>query len=76
MIASGRSYAVILSEIRQLETDRLEILGWIHENDEPISPWGVVVRIDHGLIAESHSYPSDTELLESLQVITEPTPDG
>ena len=72
MAASGRWYTVIIGEVRQLESDRLAILGEIRENDEPISPWGVVIRLRNGLIVESRSYLSDTELLESLQVITEP----
>ena len=72
MTANGRWYTVIIGEVRQLESDRLAILGEIRDNDEPISPWGVVIRIRNGLIVESRSYLSDTELLESLQVITEP----
>ncbi len=71
MVASGRWYEVVVSEIRLLGSDRLAILGEIRDKGELLSPWGVVVRVRDGLILESRSYLSDKELLESLQLIGE-----
>lgn len=76
MVASGRWYHVIISEVRQLESDRLAILGEIHENGEPLSPWVVLVRVRNGLIFESRSYLSDKELLENLRLIGDPGAPG
>ncbi len=73
MVASGRWYDVVIKEVRLLGPDRCAILGEIHEGGEPISPWGVVVRVRDGLIVESRSYLSDAGLLESLRVLEEPS---
>lgn len=73
MVASGRWYHVSIGEVRQIEPDRFAILGTIHDKGEPISPWGVLVRIRHGLIVESHSYLSDSELLEHVRLLGGPS---
>lgn len=74
MVVSGRWYEVVVHEVRPLDADRFAILGEIREYGEPLSPWGVVVRVRKGLIVESRSYLSDADLLESLRLIGEPGP--
>lgn len=76
MVASGRWYEVAVMEIRQLSPDRVAVLGEIRDHGELLSPWGVVVRIRDGLIVESRSYLSDTELLDELGVLEEPSGEG
>ncbi len=73
MVASDRWYEVVVHEVRVLESDRCAILGEIRDRGESISPWGVVVRVRHGLIVESRSYLSDKSLLESLRLLGEPS---
>ena len=73
MVASGRWYEVAVREVRQLEPDRLAILGELRDHGELLSPWGVLVRVRNGLIVESRSYLSDNDLLESLRLIGEPS---
>ena len=74
MVTSGRWYEVVVREVRQLEPDRLAILGELRDKGELLSPWGVLVRVRNGLIVESRSYLSDNDLLESLSLISEPSP--
>jgi ketosteroid isomerase-like protein len=69
MIAADTWYEVVIHEIRQHDPDRVVILGEIREHEEPISPWCVVIRVRNGLIIESHSYLSETDLLEQLGLI-------
>ncbi len=73
MVDSGRGYQVVVSEVRLLGPDRFAALGEIHGEGQLLSPWGVVVRIRDGLIIESRSYLSDTELLEQLRLLEEPS---
>jgi hypothetical protein len=73
MAASGRWYEVVVGDIRRVGPERVAILGEIRDRGERLSPWGVVVRIRDGLIIESHSYLSDTELLEELGMLGEPS---
>ncbi len=72
MVESGQWYEVAISEIRQLDEDRVAILGEVQSGGEPISPWCVLIRIQNGLIVESHSYLSDAELLDRLGLTTQP----
>ena len=69
MVASGRWYEVVVSEIRQPGPDRVAILGEIRDHGEVLSPWGVLVRVRNGLIVESRSYLSDGDLLDKLGLI-------
>jgi hypothetical protein len=69
MVASGRWYEVVISDIRLVGPDRVAIIGEIREHGEKLSPWGVVVRVRDGLIIESRSYLSDEELLEELGLL-------
>ena len=69
MLWSGQSYEVVVHEIRQLDADRVAVLGEIRDAGKWLSPWAVVVRIRNGLIVESHSYLSDEELLTQLGVL-------
>ncbi len=71
MVASGQWYEVVIREIRQPTADQIVIIGDIHDEGEPVSPWCVVVRIRNGLIVESHSYLSETELLDQIGLIGE-----
>jgi len=74
MMASDERYDVVVSEVRQVELDRVVILGEIRSSRTGgrLSPWGVVVRIRNGLIIESRSYLSDTDLLEELGLLGGP----
>lgn len=69
MLASSRSYQVVVSEVRQLDPDRVAVLGAVLEHGQVLSPWGVLVRVRDGLIIETRSYLSDTELLDNLRLL-------
>jgi ketosteroid isomerase-like protein len=69
MVRSDRWYRVAVREIRLLDADRVAVLGDIWQDEELLSPWGVVVRVRGGLIVESHSYLSDDDLLDRLGLI-------
>jgi ketosteroid isomerase-like protein len=69
MVAADTWYEVVIGEIRQHHPDRVVILGEIREHGEPISPWCVVIRVRNGLIIESRSYLSESDLLEHLGLI-------
>jgi ketosteroid isomerase-like protein len=69
MVRSGRWYHVVITDIRRLDPDRVVVLGEIHEQDELLSPWGVMVRVRDGLIVESRSYLSDKDLLEEFGLL-------
>ncbi len=71
MAASDRYYEVVVREIRQIGPDRVAALGEIREHGEQLSPWGVLITIRDGLIAESRSYLSDRDLLEELRILGE-----
>ena len=71
MVRSGRWYQVEISEIRQLGPDRVAIFGELRQDDELLSPWGVLITIRDGLIVESRSYLSDRDLLEELRIVGE-----
>ena len=73
MVDSGMWFTVVVNEVRQLDSDRVAILGELRsENGKPLSPWGVLVRVGNGLIIESRSYLSEKALLEELGVLGEP----
>ncbi len=72
MLAGGRRYQVLVGEVRLLGSNGIAILGQVHEDGEVLSPWGVLVRVREGLIVETRSYLSDTELLDRLQLLGEP----
>lgn len=61
---------MVVSEVRRVESHRFAILGEIRDNGNLISPWGVLVRVRHGLIIESRSYLSDKELREALGLLS------
>jgi ketosteroid isomerase-like protein len=69
MVDSGRWYEVAIKDVRRLEPDRVAVLGEIFDQGEPLSPWGVVVRVRNGLIVESRSYLSDEELLDEVGLL-------
>ncbi|HEX5309308.1 MAG TPA: nuclear transport factor 2 family protein [Solirubrobacteraceae bacterium] len=69
MAAGDRWYQVLIEEIRHLAPNRVAVLGEIYDQGEQISPWCVVIGIRNGLIVESHSYLSESKLLEQLGVI-------
>ena len=69
ILATGTWYEVVINDIRQHDPDRIVILGEIHEHGERISPWCVVIRVRNGLIIESRSYLSESDLLEQLGLI-------
>jgi hypothetical protein len=70
MVASGRWYVVLVSEVRRLEPDRFAILDEIRDRGELASPWGVLVRVRNCLIIESRSYLSDKQFLEQLGLLS------
>lgn len=69
MVDSGRWYQVVIRDVRQPEPDCVVALGEIRDQGQPVSPWGVVVRLRGGLIVESRSYLSDEDLLEELGLL-------
>ncbi len=69
MQASDQPYEVLVSEIRQVESDRVVVFGEIRVDGRPLSPWAVLLQIRGGLIIESRSYLSDTGLLEELGLL-------
>ena len=68
MTASRDRYEVVVTDIRQIESDRVAVLGEVSGGDPPelLSPWGLLLRIRDGLISESRSYLSDKDLLEEM----------
>ena len=72
MEASGKWYEVVVSDVRLLGADRVAILGEIRDRGELMSPWAVLFRVHNGLIIESRSYLSDTELLDELGLLERP----
>jgi ketosteroid isomerase-like protein len=74
MIESDRWYEVIVHDVRLLEGERVAVFGELRERGEPLSPWGVVIRVLNGLIVESHSYLSDEQLLIEIGALDERRP--
>ena len=70
MVDSGRWYHVEVRDIRQLGPDRVVLLGEIAQDGEPLGPWSAVVRYRDGLITESRTYLTDTQLLDTLGLLT------
>jgi ketosteroid isomerase-like protein len=64
MMASSRRFDVVVSEVRQIEPDRVAVLGAIHNGDSGrrLGPWSVVLRVRNGRIVESRSYLTDEEV--------------
>lgn len=71
MAANDQWYDVVINEIRQLDANRVAILGEIRDHGERISPWCALIRIRNGLIVESRSYLSESDLLDRLGLTTE-----
>ncbi len=69
METTGQWYTVVIREIRPLDKERIAVLGEIRDGEQLLSPWAVLIRIRNGLITESHSYLSDEELLEELDLL-------
>jgi uncharacterized protein with HEPN domain len=65
MLASGRWYEVVVTEVRQVGEDRCAILGEIRDERDPLSPWIALLRVRNALIIESRSYLSDEGLLDA-----------
>jgi ketosteroid isomerase-like protein len=65
MMASSRRFDVVVREIRQLEPDRVAVLGAVHSGDSGrrLGPWTVILRVRNGRIIESRSYLTDEEVL-------------
>lgn len=72
MMARKDRYDVIVNETRQIDADRVAVLGELHQNGRWLSAWAVVVRIRAGLIIESRSYLSDGGSLDELGRLSEP----
>jgi ketosteroid isomerase-like protein len=64
MMASSRRFDIVVKEIRQIEPDRVAVLGAIHNGDSGrrLGPWTVIVRVRNGRIVESRSYLTDEEM--------------
>ena len=71
MMARSETYDVVVSEVRQIGSGRVALLGELHSKGERLSPWAVLVRIRDGLIVESRSYLSDEKLLDDLGLLSE-----
>lgn len=75
MLASNERYDVQVTEIRQIGSDRIAILGEVHgAAGKPLSPWAVLIRVRNGVIVESRSYLSDKELLAELGLLESEAP--
>jgi ketosteroid isomerase-like protein len=66
MMARNEAYDVVVSEIRQLDSARVAVVGELHSEGKLLSAWAVLVRLRDGLIVESRSYLSDERLLDDL----------
>ena len=71
MMARSETYDVVVSEVRQIDSGRVAVLGELHSKGELLSPWAILVRIRDGLIVESRSYLSDEKLLDDLGLLSE-----
>jgi ketosteroid isomerase-like protein len=73
MEASQNRFDVVVIQIRQIESDRVVVLGELSGGDPPqvLSLWGLQVRVRNGLIIESRSYLSDEDLLEEMGLTSE-----
>jgi SnoaL-like domain len=69
MLASGQWYEVVIRDIQQPSADRVAIIGEIRDQGERISPWCVIVQVREGLISESRSYLTETDLLDQLGLL-------
>jgi ketosteroid isomerase-like protein len=67
MMARKETYDVVVSQVRQLDSGRVVVLGELHSDGRRLSPWAVVVRMRGGLIVESRSYLSDEKVLDDLK---------
>jgi hypothetical protein len=65
MTASSRRFDIVVREIRQLESDRVAVLGALHssESGRRLGPWTVILRVRNGRIVDSRSYLTDDEVL-------------
>jgi hypothetical protein len=68
-LARGNRYEGRVIEVRKVGDDQWAILGQVWLDDQPVSPLGVVIRLRGGLITESRSYMSDTDLLREVGVL-------
>jgi len=74
MEASGAQYDFVVREVREIEPDRVAVLGELHSSTGMLlGPWALLVRIRDGLIIESHSYLSDEDTLERLGLLGDST---
>jgi ketosteroid isomerase-like protein len=69
MMEDDHTLDVVVNELRQIEPDRVAVLGEIRTNGQRLSPWAVLVKVRGGLIVESRSYLSDPKLLNQLQLL-------
>jgi ketosteroid isomerase-like protein len=69
MMAADHRLDVVVDEVRQIESDRVAVLGEIRSEVTRLSPWAVIVLIRDGLIVESRSYLSDADMLEGLGLL-------
>ncbi len=69
-MASNDAPEVVVSEVRQLGSGRVAVLGEIRSpGGRRLSPWAVIVVVRNGLIIESRSYLSDEALLSELGLL-------
>jgi len=66
----GPWYSGRVTEVRSLGSDQCAILGNVWLDDQPVAPLAVLIRIRDGLIMESLSYLSDSELLHELGLLS------
>jgi len=67
----GNRYEGRVSEVRRVGDQRWAILGEVWLGDQMVAPLAVVIRLRDGLITESRSYLTDTDLLKNLGLLTQ-----
>jgi hypothetical protein len=73
--ARGNQYVGRVSQVRQVGPDRWALLGEVWQGDELVAPLAVMIRVRRGLIVESVSYLSDTDLLRDLGLLGKVPPE-
>ena len=57
-------------EVRAVGEERWAILGQVRLGDQIVAPLAVMIRLRDGLITQSRSYLTDTDLLKDLGLLS------
>jgi hypothetical protein len=74
MAGRGKRLDFVLSEFRQITSDRVAVLRALHSgaSGRRITPWTGIMSIRKGQIVESRHYLTDVDVLEERGVFEEP----